>query len=138
MIISPDFIWLHFPKCAGTFTENLLRKVIPNEDNRVQFDPIDPENVIWHHNVKEREKYSGYIISDKVIICNFRRLPDWIISRIKFEQNRSGKIVTKDMYIKGNFYEQNGNINSAERVLKKYSEPTVRECSQNCVCLIFS
>ncbi len=125
MIIGPDFIWLHFPKCAGTFTENLLRKVIPNEDNRLQFDPIDPENVIWHHNIKQRENYIGNTISDRIIICNFRRLPDWIISRIKYEQNRSGQIVTKDMYIKGAFYEQNGNINSAERVLKKYSEPTV-------------
>ena len=124
MIIGPDFIWLHFPKCAGTFTENLLREIIP-DDNGVQFDPIDPENVIWHHNVKEREKYLGYIIPARLIICNFRRLPDWIISRIKYEQNRSGQIVTKSMYLEGSFYERNGNVNTAERYLKKYANPAV-------------
>jgi hypothetical protein len=93
MIIGPDFVWLHFPKCAGTFTENIIRRLDANS-GKIAFDPIDPAEIIWHQNVVERENITGEKLRDKVIISNFRRLPFWIISRIQFEANRSGNRVS--------------------------------------------
>ena len=124
MIIGKDFVWLHFPKCAGTSTEFLLRKAIPPA-LEVQFDPIDPANVIWHHDIEQREKYLGNSLSGKDVICNFRRLPNWIISRIRYEQRRTGQIVLKEVYCKGNFFEQNGFENHADNYVRKYTKKEV-------------
>jgi hypothetical protein len=124
MIIGNDFVWLHFPKCAGTFTERLLHKVVP-PGLGVQFDPIDPANVIWHQNYFQRENYLRQSLSGKDVICNFRRLPSWIISRIKYEQERSGQVVSKEAYSKGFFFEQNGTENHADNYVREYTKKTV-------------
>ena len=121
MIIGENFIWLHFPKCAGTFTEILLRKYF-GDDKSISFDKIDPSNVIWHQNVSEREKMLNIDLSGKDILCNIRRLPFWIISRIRYERNRSGKFVTREMYNQGKFYTKKGEIISAECVLGRMTE----------------
>ena len=125
MVIATSFVWMHFPKCAGTLTEFLLRKVIP-PGLGVQFDPIDPAKVIWHHDYFQREKYLRQPISGKDLICNFRRLPNWIISRIQYEQERSGQVVSKEAYCKGNFFEQNGFENHADDYVRKYTKKAVK------------
>lgn len=124
MIIGTDFVWLHFPKCAGTFTEKLIRS-IDDGTNNIEYDPIDPENVIWHQNINERENLTGNRLREKRIISNFRRLPFWVISRIQFEKNRSGREVNHDLYRMGCFFESNGNINLADRYLSIYGSPCV-------------
>ncbi len=124
MIIGPGFIWLHFPKCAGSFTEKLLRRVAPR-DGSVVFDPIDPKQVTWHHTIRQRERKTGTSLAGKEIVCNFRRLPYWIISRIQYEQKRTGKAVPREMYIKGSFFEQDGRECHADLYVERYSEPQV-------------
>jgi hypothetical protein len=124
MIIGTDFVWLHFPKCAGTFTEKLIRS-IDDGTNNIEYDPIDPGNVIWHQNIPERENVTGKILREKAIISNFRRLPFWVISRIQFEKNRSGFEVSRDLYRMGCFLERTGSINLADRYLQKYGIPLV-------------
>ena len=139
MIIGPDFIWLHFPKCAGTHTERVLRKYFYKDtgitekilgkilikDAGICFDTIDPSCVIWHESVPEREKRTGRNLEKKAIICNFRRLPSWIISRIQFEEKRSGTKTAKDEYSIGRFHEQNGAEDFADNYFKKYSSRPV-------------
>jgi len=124
MIIGTDFIWLHFPKCAGSFTEKLLKKLVPDNGTYL-FDPIDTANVIWHQNIQEREKYLNYSLSNKEIICNFRRLPNWIISRICYERERTGQVVSKEAYCRGNFFEQNGKVEHADNYIQKYTKTDV-------------
>ena len=124
MIIGDNFVWLHFPKCAGTFTEKLIRKYF-NSDPRIYFDPIDPKNVIWHQNLAQREKKSNIDFSDKAVICNFRRLPFWIISRIRYEEMRSGKTVPRKLIIEGRFYNENGTESKADKTLQKFTERKV-------------
>ena len=126
MIIGDKFIWLHFPKCAGSFTDFILRKYYGNL-KEIVFDEIDPSNVIWHQNVIEREKISGIDLSGKDIVCNFRRLPFWIISRIRYEKLRSGISVSKKMYVEGSFYEANYKLSHADNYIYKYTERKVNQ-----------
>jgi len=58
-------------------------------------------------------------LSSKDIICNFRRLPSWIISRVKYEEIRSGIIAMKEFYSNGNFLKANGKISNADTILRK-------------------
>lgn len=125
MVISPEFVWLHFPKCAGSFTEKLLRNFL-SSDPVYQFDPIDPANVIWHQDIKQREKYANISLSGKDVICNFRRLPFWMISRIVYEQNRSGHVTPKEMYRLGKFLEFDGRENHVDRYVVKYTKPGIK------------
>ena len=120
MIIGENFIWLHFPKCAGTFTERLLRQYIP-EDDVTKFDPLDPGNIIWHQSVLQREKTTGADLSEKEIICNFRRLPAWIISRVNYEKIRSGNEALRKLYSSGNFLKATGEQGSADSVLQRFT-----------------
>jgi len=124
MIIGEKFIWLHFPKCAGTFTESLLKQHV-HEDMAIEFDPIDPDNIIWHQNIPKREEVAKVDLGSKDVICNFRRLPSWIISRVKYEEKRSGNIAPKALYSVGNFYNDSGEISHADTVLKKHTTRVV-------------
>lgn len=126
MIVGPDFIWLHFPKCGGTSVEVALREVFAH-DRRVAFDPIDLTNVIWHHSIREREKHDpSFNPAGKRVISCFRRLPTWLLSRVHFEAWRSPKLVpSRQEFLSGKFYEANGFLNSADRVLARYTSPQI-------------
>ncbi len=120
MIIGEDFVWIHFPKCAGTFTEQLLRKYY-GADPRMAFDPIAPGKNNWHDSVLKREKSAGIDLSRKQVICNIRRLPYWIISRVKYEEARSGHRATREMYTGGMVFEQDGTPYKANRLVNFYT-----------------
>lgn len=126
MIVGPDFIWLHFPKCGGTALQSALRKVYRGRTD-VVFDPIDQRNVIWHHTIQERKRYDPTFDPDgKKIVCSFRRLPYWILSRVHFEAQRPPhRIATRAMLIRGKFYEQRGLVSMADSYVKKYNNPRV-------------
>ena len=125
MIIGPDFLWLHFPKCAGTLVEKILR-VAFGDDPTLEFDPLDPRHVIWHQDVDERQAATGRELGRKHVICCFRRLPHWVLSRINFEKHRSPHLpFSRAMYTQGRFYEQNGAESTAEGYVRKYSSRTV-------------
>src|SRR6266568_4446760 len=88
MIVGPRFIWLHFPKCAGSTVANVLHSLAADRSD-VHCDKVvatsDLSQVIWHQNVRERRKWDTTFVSDgKEIVANFRRLPDWVLSKIHF------------------------------------------------------
>ena len=91
MIIAPDWIWVHVPKCAGTMTEQILRSV-HGKDPSVVFDPVGPGlPVIWHQTLARRAvQVPDFSPGPRRIIGNIRRLPSWVLSRVHFEIARSG------------------------------------------------
>ena len=127
MIISDDFVWLHFPKCAGTAVEHALRTLLAGRPD-VRFDPVDPSNVIWHHTVAKREKYDpSFTLGKRRVVCCFRRLPTWLLSRVHYEATRGPnyRTVTRDMLLKGVVYEHDGTATPANEYAKVFSSPRV-------------
>ncbi|WP_322892262.1 MULTISPECIES: hypothetical protein [unclassified Yoonia] len=126
MIVGKDWIWLHFPKCGGTSAEALLRKNF-GDDPEVKFDEIDYTNVIWHQNIIDRKTIDQEFSSEgKRIVCIFRRLPDWILSRVHYEFSRPPNLLaTREMIECGQFFENSGMINSADKTFDYYNSPEV-------------
>lgn len=106
MIVAPDWIWLHVPKCAGSATERLLRGVC-GSNPAVQFDKIDPTGeVIWHQTIAKRQKAQpSFDPGTRRVIANIRRLPEWILSRVHFEVQRAGPagVVRRAELVQGRF-----------------------------------
>lgn len=128
MIVGEDWIWLHFPKCGGTSAEALLRMNFA--DNReIKFDQVNPENMIWHDNIRQRqERDPSFSAEGKRIIAIFRRLPDWLLSRVHFEASRPPHwLVSRAEMIEGKFYENSGYVNNAEAVFNLYNETRVTD-----------
>lgn len=126
MIVGPHWIWLHFPKCGGSSAEALLKKNFDG-DSSVTFDTIDPANVIWHENIPmRRSRLPDFSAEGKRIVVVFRRLPDWMLSRVHFEAARPPHhVVSREQLCHGMFYALNGAINTAESVFANYNNPTV-------------
>jgi len=126
MIVGRDWIWLHFPKCGGTSAERMLRLNFGNDES-VAFDEIDPLKVIWHENIAMRAaRDPSFSAEGRKRVAIFRRLPDWIISRVHYEASRPPhRVVTRDMLLKGEFFENGGQISMPDKVLQFYDRPPV-------------
>lgn len=122
MITGPDFIWLHFPKCAGTETERILRHVFGDNPEMV-FDEIDPSNVVWHETVAERKQREPFDINGRRIIANFRRLPHWALSRFFYERSRSPHVrLTRKQFLSGHFVQRSGRLCHVDWTVARYLE----------------
>jgi hypothetical protein len=124
MIYSDDFVWLHFPKCAGVKIEQLFEKYFSNENQIVQ-DIIDPalfKKISWHDSVADREaRDPSFSLGERIVICSFRKLPSWLISRYSFEYHRSPNLNHRpELLIEGRFLEQGGSLNHADNYVRKY------------------
>lgn len=131
MIYSDDFIWLHFPKCAGTKIENLFKSYY-SLDKRIFQDTVDSRIdplAIWHDSISDREKRNpDFILGNRTIICSFRRLPTWLESRYSFEVQRNPQLNHRpELLLEGRFLEQGGRLNHADFYPKKYIPETVLE-----------
>lgn len=120
MIVGEKFIWLHFPKNAGTKIENIFRKYI--QHTSIVQDNLDLRDGHWHDSIIERNhknlKFSS--ASKKIIVC-VRKLQPWLISRYNFEVMRSpqlGHDYTR--LLRGLFLEESGFENHADYYIDKY------------------
>lgn len=132
MIIAPDWIWVHVPKCAGTMTERILQSVYA-KDPSVLFDPVGPGlPVIWHQTLARRaEEDAGFSPGSRRVIGNIRRLPAWVLSRVHFEIDRSGPDagVTRKQLALGKFRTgapgkgaaPGNRLSSADQMLRSYA-----------------
>ncbi len=120
MIIGPDFIWLHFPKCAGTRTEQVIRKHF-GTDPTLRFDEINPEHVVWHQSVREREEATGENLGGRRVVCNIRRLPHWILSRVGYEEMRSDIYTPREMFVRGSFINRWKKVENADAFLSDFT-----------------
>lgn len=126
MIIAPDWLWVHFPKCAGTSVEAAL-KALFRRNRTIRFDPLNPDDVIWHHSVAQRRAHDpAFDVGGRRVISNIRRLPDWLLSRVHFEVQRRGPTMAVDRadLLKGRFAIAAGSgtrrLHSADEVLAEF------------------
>jgi hypothetical protein len=143
MIYSDAFVWLHFPKCAGTKIEGLFKKYYSNHSGIVQdFTGFNVFGVniylfgtkkhplgSWHDSIQQREaRDSKFLLEDRVVICSFRRLPSWLESRYNYEYKRNPKLNhSPDRLLEGKFLEHNGFENHADRYAMKYFPQSILE-----------
>lgn len=124
MLYSDEFIWLHFPKCAGTKIENLF-KTYYSFDKRIFQDTVDPisdPQATWHDSILDREERDpGFSLGNRIVICSFRRLPNWLESRYSFELQRSPQLSHHpELLLEGKFLEPTGQQNHADAYAEKY------------------
>ena len=126
MVITKKFIWLHFPKCAGTETQRLLQTVL-KPSSEVTFDPHDQNNVIWHHSIANRQEFDkDFKVGNRDVICNIRRLPAWLLSRVHYGYSRAPTLkVTRSMLLSGEFAVADGITVKADWHAKLYSSSPV-------------
>ena len=124
MIYSDEFVWLHFPKCAGTKTEHLFEKYFAKEKSLIQ-DPVGLANdpsIAWHDSIAEREdRHPGFRLGRRTVICSFRRLPSWLESRYNFELWRSPDLEHRpELLLEGRFLEKSGLASHADDYARRY------------------
>lgn len=127
MIYNDQFVWLHFPKCAGTKIEQLFGRYFADEPGLVQ-DPVgsrqDPTTA-WHDSIALREgRDPDFSLGDRVIVCSFRRLPAWLESRYRFELRRHpGLDHRPERLLQGRFLEADGSLSHADNYAIKFLPP---------------
>ena len=126
MVIGENFIWLHLPKCAGTETELVLRRHFEGKAG-LAFDEGNPQKVIWHHSIAQRERLDPrFRANGRAVICNIRRLPAWLLSRVHAGKNwRPDLVVTREMLLAGRVFRRDGTMVSADDILGRYIVPPV-------------
>jgi hypothetical protein len=117
MIVGEDFVWMHFPKCAGHTIDRALQVLRGRRD--VAFDVAEAG---WHDSIQDRaDRRGGFDPAGKTIICGFRRLPHWLLSRVHYDASRPPyRMVSRQMLCQGQFYEEDGVVQSAEAYVKHY------------------
>ena len=124
MIYGKNFVWLHFPKCAGNKTEKLFKKYY-SDDAAIHQDPFDLKfdpTISWHDSIDDRIKKSADTsFKGRLLIVPFRRLPNWLVSRYNFEKKRSPQFQhDPSKLIEGRFLESGGFENHADAYIKRY------------------
>lgn len=131
MIYSDDFVWLHFPKCAGTKVERLFASYFSNEQGIYQ-DPVGIQMeppVLWHDNIARRESRDpNFRLGSRTVICSFRRLPAWLLSRYNYEYQRSPHLNHRpERLLMGRFLGRTGQENHADVIAKNFLPRTILE-----------
>ena len=126
MIVSDKFVWLHFPKCAGHAVEQALRSVLRSAPD-VAFDRPGDDSINWHDTLEDRRRRDpGLALHERTVICGFRRLPHWMLSRVHYEASRPPyHCVTRAMLCRGEFFHQNGQVGKADAYIKHYGASKV-------------
>src|SRR5687768_15970151 len=124
MIYTKEFVWLHFPKCAGTKVEQLFKKYFYKREGLFQ-DAIGLANdpsIAWHDSIADREaRDPGFSLGTRTVICSFRKLPFWLESRYNFEAQRSPDLSHRpDLLLEGKFLEADGFENQAYNYVNNY------------------
>jgi len=129
MIYNNDFIWLHFPKCAGTKIEKLFTRYLAKQKG-IHMDTIDIRvnpDVSWHDSIEDRiNRDPTFLVGSRAIICPFRKLPKWLESRFNFEVMRNPALSHNPAFLlEGKFLESNGYKNHADYYVRKYLPETI-------------
>jgi hypothetical protein len=122
MITGADFVWMHFPKCAGSTTESILWEHLSERDD-VSFDEIDPKGpVIWHDSIADRRRRDPrFQVGNRRVLANIRRLPYWVISIVHYERQRSTRVTRRERLLRGEYMTRIGEVGKADRLAAKYS-----------------
>lgn len=124
MIYNDKFVWLHFPKCAGTKIEALFSKYFSEETELFQ-DPVGLKNdptIAWHDSISKREKRDPkFELGERTVICSFRKLPSWLISRYNYGRTVNPDLpVHYELLLEGKFLRENGVEAHADNLIKNF------------------
>lgn len=128
MIEGPDFVWLHFPQCAGSATERCLRRLW-GADTRWLFDRIDHADALRYDTIAERQaRDAAFVLAGRRVVSNFRRLPYWLLSRVHAEAHRAPhRIPSRELLARGEFITRHGAVRRPDDVLRALDTPRVSE-----------
>lgn len=134
MIYNDDFVWLHFPKCAGTKIEHMFSEFFSGQPGLVQ-DVVSSEkdpSISWHDSIAGRESRDpSFELGNRTVVCSFRRLPGWLESRYNFEFLRNPKLQHHpEQILEGRFLEANGKTQHADNYVMKFLPQELLETGQ--------
>jgi len=124
MIYNDEFVWLHFPKCAGTKVEQLFSEYLSDQED-LHLDLVgslkDP-TIAWHDTIAKREaRDPEFRLGDRTVICSVRKLHTWLVSRFCYEVRRSPNLDhNPETLLEGKFLEAKGYLNNADWYMKQY------------------
>jgi hypothetical protein len=133
VIYSEDFVWIHFPKTAGTKIETIFKiyfsNIYQDKINKI----INPSSINHHDSIFDRVyKDPHFALGNKCLIVGMRRLPCWLKSRFLFEVNRSPNLKhDPGLLLYGNFLESNGFQNHADKYIEKWIPLKLRQEHSN-------
>ena len=105
MVITPDFVWLHLPRTAGTSTTALMRQAKQCLPRSRQSEWIVDDDRLRdkHDNRLSREIRSGQVVWPARVAMTLRPLDGWLLSNWKWA-TRHGLQVSKERYLEGEFF----------------------------------
>jgi len=130
MIYSNEFVWIHFPKAAGSKVETLFRKHFALDPN-IHQDQVGRRlnpSISWHDSIADRQKRDpSFALGNRRLIVCTRRLPSWLKSRFLFELQRTpGLEHNPQLLTSGQFLERTGRVNHADKYVLKWIPPKTR------------
>lgn len=105
MVVTPEFVWLHLPRTAGTSTTELMRKAqrsLPRS-RRVDWVVDDDRLRDKHDNLASREIRTDSARWPARVAMTFRPLEGWLLSNWKWA-TKHGLHVPKERYLEGEFF----------------------------------
>ncbi len=130
MIYNREFVWVHFPKTAGTKTEKIFKKYF-SDQHQIHQDPVglkkDP-SMGWHDSVYGREsKDSDFRLGDRYVLIGTRRLIPWLASKFLFVMKRAPSLdYDKGLLLEGNFLHANGQLSHVDSYIENWMPESLR------------
>lgn len=126
MIIHPKFIYIHFPKTAGTAIDRLFKKYFSDVPDLV-VDSSDSPDCRWHDTIAQRsEREPGFHTAGRTVVSGFRRLPAWLESRFSFERSRSPHLEHPlELLPQAKFMEADGSTGHADIYGRNWLAPEI-------------
>lgn len=141
MIHSETFVWLHFPKTAGTAVEKIFDTYFSHarsihRDRVTGFTWGSRLGILsrlgvnrwdWHDSLASRQQQQPQFRWDgKVVISGLRRLPEWLYSRHTYSIQCSPSLAHRqENLLEGRFFERTGILNHADNYANYYLPPGV-------------
>lgn len=121
MIVGDRFVWLHFPKCAGTEVSRVLEGLADRNPDLIA---DDRTLVNVHDDIDSRLRLQPDApLRGKDVIACFRRLPYWMLSRVHFGYFQNPKHVpTRADIVAGRVFESDGHLSQADDYARRYTQ----------------
>ena len=105
MVVTPEFVWLHLPRTAGTSTTELMRKAQRSLPRSRRADWVVDDDRLRdkHDNLASREIRTGTARWPARVAMTFRPLEGWLLSNWKWAA-KHGLHVPKERYLEGEFF----------------------------------
>lgn len=130
MILHPEFVYLHLPKCAGSKVHSLFIRYFSD----IPFLVVDTATDLgpyWHDSLIQRgERDPTFALHGRTVISGFRRLPVWLRSRFSYERERSPHLLHPlELLHTAQFREADGSVGHADLYARHWLPPELLDTS---------